>query len=93
MVWAEESAPERLQSVVSAHVLAQPDKPSVPDLESTGHTAGSSNAALHVKKTTSKEKWVGDGRAGFWIIGILINLSVLTWFLIWAIKEWRKIRR
>jgi len=32
----------------------------------------------------------GDGRSGFWIVGIIVNLSVLGWFLTWAVKEWRK---
>jgi len=28
--------------------------------------------------------------AGFFIIGIIINISVLLAFVIWAVKEWKK---
>ena len=38
----------------------------------------------------SGEAAYGDGRTGFWIIGILVNLSVLALFLVWAVREWRK---
>jgi len=49
--------------------------------------------AAHSADKASSQEAFGDGRAGFWIIGILINLSVLTLFLVWAVREWRKKRR
>ncbi len=34
-----------------------------------------------------------DGRTGFWVIGMVVNLTVLTAFILWATKEWRRRRR
>jgi len=46
--------------------------------------------AAHSAEEASSQEAFGDGRVGFWIIGILINLSVLALFLVWAVREWRK---
>lgn len=45
---------------------------------------------VHASANGTAQAEFGDGRTGFWIVGILVNLSVLGWFLAWALKEWRK---
>jgi len=87
--WAEGSAPEQSKLVGSALAVSETDRPSV-DPGTTGHIAQGSNKANQANSATIEEKKFGDGRAGFWIIGILVNLTVLTLFLVWAKKEWRK---
>ncbi|MCP5416978.1 MAG: hypothetical protein H6965_07790 [Chromatiaceae bacterium] len=51
-----------------------------------------SRSANNVLPESATHEVTGDGRTGFWVIGILINLSVMGWFLTWAVKEWRKKR-
>ncbi|MCB1829400.1 MAG: hypothetical protein H6964_03850 [Chromatiaceae bacterium] len=48
------------------------------------------SAVFNLSGESTPHARFGDGRIGFWVIGILINLSVLGWFLWWALKEWRK---
>ncbi|MCB1857188.1 MAG: hypothetical protein KDI63_02900 [Gammaproteobacteria bacterium] len=31
-----------------------------------------------------------DGRTGFWVVGIIVNILVLVGFILWAAKEWRR---
>ncbi len=88
MVLGEGLTPERLQAQASTALSVN---------QASVKPGTVAKADLSGKKAITNESDKGsvqggfsDGRGGFWIVGILINLSVLGWFLIWAVKEWRK---
>ena len=81
--WGEVNLPEQFQN---AQTYAISDE-SVSGTQSYDNGKGT---ITNLSNNDSDREATGDGRAGFWIVGILINLSVLGWFLVWAVKEWRK---
>lgn len=91
MAAGETVSRERLQMAQAN--AASPEKRASPEPGSDAATnrAGYS-AVTNLSDNGSVQKKFGDGRTGFWIVGSLINLSVLGWFLVWALKEWRKKR-
>lgn len=88
MAWGEAVSPDRVP--VQAYSVSSEIRP-LPGPISGGKSGSSgSGAVVNLSEQGTPEAAFGDGRIGFWIIGILINLSVLGWFLLWAFKEWRK---
>ena len=58
----------------------------------TDSETGAAGAAAQASGKSPGHSGSGDGRTGFWVVGMLVNLAVLAWFLAWAVKEWRRKR-
>lgn len=85
MAWGESGSREQLPAQVPAALSARQKSPDTVSTDSAG-----SPAVANVSDKGPVQSVSGDGRGSFWIVGIIINLSVLGWFLVWAVKEWRK---
>lgn len=89
MAWSDVNTPERLRMAQTLTLSSQNQISSIQDSDAAAYVAGNSTAT-NLSAESSSQRAFGDGRTGFWIVGILVNISMLGIVVIWAVKEWRK---